>query len=625
MFRRLAGVHLAQEDLDAAARVIEDGLLEARRVGSRFEEAQILIYRGECRSRLGEIDRAISSLESAADILSVLDKIVWLARVYSRLGLIHLEAGHEERAQELLQQASGIIERRRITMPMQEWDQLQARIQSRRERLIESLGEQDSQGRLTGFLQVLEALEAGSDSSSRAEQVLDQLAMTLPSRRAAIFLTDENAGLADMEKHSVLHGDFPDAGMVAEASRNRMKSTMPYHEEGRIYIPLCREGRTCGLLFLETEESLDEQTRDYLVTLGKLLAIGLFSQSISEMSAPVARPPEKVVEPGRIRLVGRGRDLQRVLKLVSQVKNLTSTVLITGESGTGKEEVAKAIHFGGQRAKRPFMAVNCAALPETLLESQLFGHERGSFTGATHRHIGFFEEASGGTIFLDEIGEMSPAMQAKLLRVLQEKQFIRLGGTRTIDTDARVLAATNLKLIDEVREGRFREDLFFRVNVISINIAPLREKREDVPLLVEYFLETITHEQGLPLKRVSEEVMQVFLTHPLPGNVRQVRNVLENCVILARGALIGIEDLPEDFLQQARPQALSKSLDELAEMVVDSLDYSEKEPLEEKLLSGVAHYLVTRTGSKVKAAKLLGISRPTLYSRLKSYNKGKNS
>jgi len=628
MFRRLVGVHLAVGDLEAAEKTIKDGLAEARRVGSRFEEAQILVYKGECLERGKNAEAAVKALEAAADILSVLDKMEWLARVYSRLGLIHLDVGREERAQELLQQASGLIERRRITVPMQEWDSLQARIQSRRDRLIDSLGEQDSRGRLAGFMQLLETLEKGGDPVSRAEQVLDQLSMLLPPSRAAIFLSRENASLADMERKAVFYGGFPDAEIVAEASRNRMKSATPYHENGRIYLPLRQGEQVRGLLFLEGEENLDEQTRDYLATLSKLLSMGLFDPMASEpaeAASPAARAPKPKGAADQVNLIGRGRDLQKVLKLVGQVKDLDSTVLISGESGTGKEEVARAVHFWGRRGRQPFMAVNCAALPETLLESQLFGHERGSFTGATHRHIGFFESASGGTIFLDEIGEMSPGMQSKLLRVLQEKQFIRVGGTRTLSTDARVIAATNRRLVDEVQQGRFREDLFFRINVISVNIAPLRERREDIPLLMEHFLERIAGEAGLPLKRVSEEVMQIFLTHPLPGNVRQIRNVLENCMILARSGLIGLEDLPEDFLQQARPRSLSRSLDELAEMIANSNEFSEREPLEGKLLSSVAQHLVRRTGSKVKAAKLLGISRPTLYSRLKTAEDGKNN
>lgn len=627
MYRRLAGVHLSQGLLDAAESTIDQGLAEARHVGSRFEEAQILVYQGECRQRLGDAEGALTSLETAADILSVLDKMEWLARVYSRMGLLHLDADREERARELLQQASGIIERRRITVPMQEWDSLQARIQSRRERLIDSLDEQDSRGRLAGFHQLLESLERGGDQLARAELALDQLSTVLPLRRAAIYLSGENSSLPEMEAAAILHGDFPDSGLVAEASRDRMKSATPFHEDGRIYLPLRLGEQVRGLLYLESEEDLEEKTRDYMATVGKLLSLGLFGQAegAPAKAKRVARPSgDRGIVSEKVHLVGRGRDLQRVLKMVGKVKDVDSTVLITGESGTGKEEVARAIHYWGSRQHRPFVAVNCAALPETLLESQLFGHERGSFTGATHRHIGFFESATGGTIFLDEIGEMSPGMQVKLLRVLQQKQFIRVGGVGPLTTDARVVTATNRRLQEEVSAGRFREDLFFRINVFPVNIAPLRERREDIPLLMDHFLERISEESGIAPKRVSEEVMQIFLTHPLPGNVRQIRNVLENCLILARSDLIGVEDLPEDFLQQARPRSLSRSLDELAEMIANSDEFSESEPLEGKLLSSVARHVVRRTGSKVKAAKLLGISRPTLYTRLKGDEELKN-
>ncbi len=625
MYRRLAAVHLGRGELEAAGGTIALGLDEARRVGSRFEEAQILVYQGECRQREGEADGALQSLEKAADLLSVLDKMEWLARIYSRMGLIHLDAGREARAQELLQQASGIIERRRITVPMQEWDSLQARIQSRREKLIENLGEQDSRGRLAGFLQLLETLEMRGDQAARAELALEQLALVLPLRRSALFLGGENSSQAELEERAVLHGDFPDAGKVAEASLKRMKSGSPYHEDGLIFLPLRQGDRPRGLLFVESEETLDEEGRAYLGTLGKLLSFGLFNQIEAEPPRTPRSASKVKTASEKVNLVGRGRDLERVLKLVNQVKDLDNSVLITGDSGTGKEEVARAIHYWGRRGDRPFVAVNCAALPETLLESQLFGHEQGSFTGATHRHIGFFESATGGTIFLDEIGEMSPAMQAKLLRVLQVMAFTRVGGTREISTDTRVITATNRRLQEEVGAGRFREDLLFRINVVSVHIAPLRERREDIPLLMDFFLQRIARNSGIPQKRVSEEVMQIFLTHPLPGNVRQLQNVLENCMILARSDLIGLEDLPEDFLQQARPRSLSSSLDELAEMIANSDEFSESEPLEGKLLSSVARHVVKRTGSKVRAAKLLGISRPTLYSRLKGGEDSKNN
>lgn len=260
------------------------------------------------------------------------------------------------------------------------------------------------------------------------------------------------------------------------------------------------------------------------------------AQAVDPKSKGKAKDPRDL-------LIGRSAVMQEVYKLIGRVANSDVTVLITGDSGTGKERVATAIHHASARRDGPFVPVNCAALPETLLESELFGHEKGAFTGAMTQRKGRFEQAAKGTIFLDEIGEMSPATQKKLLRVLQERTFERVGGNITIKADVRIIAATNRDLKQEVAENRFREDLYYRLNVINIHMPPLRDRKEDIPLLVEYFLSRQPKRPDGSPPRLTEETMQWLLNYDWPGNVRQLENAIERAVVLSQGQLIEPEQL----------------------------------------------------------------------------------
>ena len=250
-------------------------------------------------------------------------------------------------------------------------------------------------------------------------------------------------------------------------------------------------------------------------------------------------------------LVGQSRAMQQVFRLIHKVAPTDSTVLILGESGTGKELVARAIHHHSHRREFPLVPVNCGAIPSELLESELFGHERGAFTGAVRSRVGRFELAQGGTIFLDEIGDMPPLLQVKILRVLQEHAFERVGGTRTIEVDLRVVAATNQDLASRVASGDFREDLYYRLNVVPIMVPPLRQRRSDIPLLCRFFLERLAQQKGLELKELTPEVAERLVRYDWPGNVRELENLLERLVVLAEGEVIGPESLPPKMLDEA--------------------------------------------------------------------------
>ena len=307
------------------------------------------------------------------------------------------------------------------------------------------------------------------------------------------------------------------------------------------------------------------------------------------------------------RIIGKSRKMKELFDFLAQVAPSEATVLILGESGTGKELVANAIHHNSPRTQQPFVKVACAALPETLLESELFGHEKGAFTGAIARREGRFQAAHRGTIFLDEVGEMSPAIQTKLLRVLQEREFEPVGSSRTAKVEVRVIAATNKDLGKEIKEGRFREDLFYRLNVIPIQLPPLRERKEDIPGLANHFLSLYREKNKKDIKEISPKALDLLIRYDWPGNIRELENCLERAVIVARGELIAPVDLPPSI--QSLPPGKGDA--EIPFPVGLSLQEAEK--------ALILKTLEDAAGNRSRAAEILGINRRTLQMKLKEY------
>ena len=315
-------------------------------------------------------------------------------------------------------------------------------------------------------------------------------------------------------------------------------------------------------------------------------------------------------------LVGKSPKMQEVYTQIEKIASARGTVLIQGESGTGKELVAKAIHFNGSRKSGPFVVINCGAIPETLQESELFGHEKGAFTGAVALKKGLFEEAHGGTLFLDEVAELAPGLQAKLLRALQDGEIRRVGGTKTLRVDARIIAATNRDLAAEVREGAFREDLFYRVNVIPIFLPPLRERGEDLPLLADHCLDRLTREGGGTRKRLSAEALRTMMAYPWPGNVRELEHALERATLLSEGEVITHHDLPPEIL--APKDEVTVILPDSAATFKETMARVIRE-VEVRLIRRA----LTQSGNnRIEAARILGISRRALFYRLKAYDLG---
>lgn len=458
--------------------------------------------------------------------------------------------------------------------------------------------------------------------SPAPSDVLPHAAAVQPDATTVLVVDDEAAHLASIEK--ILQREGMRA-LTADVARTAV-DLVRKHRVHVVLTDLMMPG-TSGLELLRAIKQVSPDTEVVVMTAYGTVEVAV--QAMREGAYDFIEKPlkrmtlvkslRKAAERGRLlsenrslrqelsllrrrEIVGTSRTLRRVLDVATQAAPSMATVLLLGESGTGKELLARYIHDRSARASGPFIAVNCAAIPETILEAELFGHERGAFTGAVARREGRFAKASGGTMFLDEIGELSPSVQVKLLRVLQEGEFEPVGGN-TQRADVRIVAATNRELRAEVAAGRFREDLFYRLNVIAITAPPLRARREDIPLLVDHFLGAYCAKNGRPRLDVSSEAMQAMLDYGWPGNVRELENAIERAVVLCRKDTLAVEDLPEVVATASCPEPsvftfpVGTSLDEVeARLIRETLKYTK--------------------GDKSMAAQLLGISTRTIYRKL---------
>jgi Nif-specific regulatory protein len=489
--------------------------------------------------------------------------------------------------------------------------------------------------------------------------ISDRLAM----RRGALVLLDDSSGRLrteaaigltpeEIERGKYALGEGV-TGMVVATGRARiipdlrdepdfLNRTGRLGQDGEsaisfLCIPIKAEGRVVGALSVDrtlaTREQL-ESDRRFLEIIAAFL-----TQAITVHRMIVRQKEELLEENAQLRaqvrdryrfenIIGDAPAMHDVFSTVGQVANSRATVLLLGETGTGKEMIAKAIHHNSPRKDRPFIRVNCGALTGTLLESEIFGHVKGAFTGAIRDKVGRFEAADGGTIFLDEIGTLEPQLQVKLLRVLQEREFERVGDTQTVKVDVRVIAATNVDLQEEVAKQNFREDLFYRLNVVTIYLPPLRNRREDIPRLIDHFLDKYNSINDRKLRRISREMLNVLLRYPWPGNVRELENAIERAVVLSRD-----EDFTEDllplsvkmFAAQRRSNQASESVDSLTKRLADQAmaDYEMREgEIYQLVIDQIEHALIERALSKcgnvkTKAADFLGINRNTLNKKVK--------
>jgi Nif-specific regulatory protein len=478
----------------------------------------------------------------------------------------------------------------------------------------------------------LEVDEVFKRVAERAASVLDAEGASVmlfdEARKELVFKTAVGPG-AEMLVGERFSSELGIAGQALKAGRAMMVNDVRQNRHffpgidaktnrrttSLLAAPLLHQGKAVGVVEVLNPREREKFTRrdlELLTVFANMAAAAAVSAQAYDRVSRQARGLREAQGPTTV--IGRSAALQRVMELCKKVALSSSTVLLYGETGTGKELAARSIHEFSARRDKPFIAINCAALPESLLESELFGHEKGAFTGATGQKLGRFELADGGTLFLDEIGELSPAIQSKLLRVLQEREFVRVGGTATITCDVRIVAATNRDLKKEIEAGRFRDDLYYRLNVFPITLPPLRSRVEDLPLIVDHFVRRIAPSMNMEPPRVSDEAMLCLMNYSWPGNIRELRNVVERATLLSSGGVIGLDALPPEIVNVG---AVGSSVAEPASAAAEAAAHRSRLADHEKGL--ILKALEEVNWNQSKAARNLGITRDHLRYRIKKY------
>jgi len=484
---------------------------------------------------------------------------------------------------------------------------------------------------LSALMKVSTTINAIRGVEELQKTLLELLFEVVPAERGAILLTDGSAEGQDTEFASVFGLDRrrgPDESIqvsrtITRAVLNQGESLLINQAEAKgleapslvedrprsiLCVPLIMLDRTLGVIYLDTKEPDAVFDKDHLQLVSAISAITAVAIENARHIEWLVSENQRLIADFNIEhnMVGESPRIRDVLQFISKVAPTDSTVLLSGESGTGKELAARAIHQNSKRADKPFMAVNCAALAESLLESELFGHEKGSFTGALMQKKGRLEIADGGTVFLDEIGELSPALQVKLLRVLQEREFERVGGTRTIKVDIRLITATNKNLEDAISAGTFRQDLYYRLNVVGLEMPPLRDRQEDIPLLANYFAAKYGEKCNRRITGLSAEAQARLRSYDWPGNVRELENAIERAVVLGTTDHILLEDLPESVLE-SEPAATAPGT-----KYHDAVAQTKKQI--------ILNAMQQAKGSYTEAAKLLGVHPNYLHRLIRNLN-----
>ncbi len=647
--KRLAKLYIRKNRHDDAVIASEEASRLARQVGSKYEQAQTEEIFGELKSAQGSHAESVDHFDKAATLYATLSKHRLAAACLAKAGIAHAGSGNPLDAKRYLDRAQDLIKAQIGHEIPEEIVTLQQTL--RESPLPAGSTGNASQKLLYAFYELSSLSDYADDKTAFFRRIINVFRDLTASAWCALALRTDDEGfvmvsasgdqepvddapLKSLMSHAlqlgaVLHGESVEArDMVAHVAIQKAS------KDNLVVVPMKSMGVDLGCVLLLVPAPAVPRSKDdvnFISCIGRHVAGDLrLSLHFDERSHKEERMARELGATAPVSdanhfqgMIGRDESMRKVFRMIEKIKDMDTGILIFGESGTGKTELARTAHNTSPRRRHVFQSIHCAEIPNSLLESELFGHERGAFTGAVQRKLGRCEIADGGTVFLDDVNVMPLDTQSKLLHYLETKSFTRLGGTQKISTDVRIIAASNEDLEKLVKEGRFREDLFYRLKVIQIELPPLRDRQDDMILIANEFLKKRCQAQNKPLKRLSTETIKLFQKYRWPGNVREFQNVLEQIVLLCDDVIVEPSSLPEDFLRRAAGGGKSRwqTLEQLVQQMVEGGGYSEANPLMPQIEVMLAQKMSTHMDNKTKAANLLGITKPTLYSRLRGYDR----
>ncbi len=644
---RLGELSLAEGKIEETKDLLSEARELNKQIGSRLETALLDLLDGKVQLAEGKREHGRRALEETSFELSLLGRKGTAASVASEIGELYLEEGNEPLAREYLLRAISLFgESEKLPSSV---SHLQKHLEQRTALDLEKI--HSDSARFRALCRVISLIRTIHDPDRLHETITDTAMKLTNMERAALILQSDGqdtyrilASIGEFDSETILTDQNIIAilniarqlGYPLDISRTRVPAGKVQEDfladhPGIICTPLWIHEEVTGYLYLDASREgagTTDEDHTFLVAFSQQVALGLermllsdrlrqIEQSSNEKVSAIASQTDRVTFQD---IIGKSPAIRKIYDLIDGIKDKDTTVLLTGPNGSGKDLIAKTLHYTGPRKDKPFHTLNCPALTDQLIESELFGHEKGAFTGAYKQNVGHFESASDGTIFLNEIGDLPLRLQPKLLRVLEDMRFFRVGGTREIKTSARVICATNKDLMKLVKEGKFREDLYYRINIFPIRVPGLVERREDIKLLCNHFLTMYCRLYNTATKRISPEAMVYMTEYDWPGNVRELENTINRLMIISKKDTILPEDLPVNIVKH-RESVETRSLGTLEEMIetlLDTVEFSDSDPILPRVKQTLINKVVEKTGDKTKAAQILGISKPTLYSHLRS-------
>ena len=648
VFRRLSSLCLNEGKHEEAHKLLKQAKSLNKGIGSRLEMCLLNVLEARILLAEGKREHGKRMLEGASLELSLIGRKTTAATLAAETGNLYREEGNDALAREHLLRATSMLGDTK-KMPQQVQDLLDA-IEGDSTLSLEDIGSDSD--RFKVLCRLISIIRTIHDPSKLYDMIVETARKITGMERAALIIQENDKNpirilaesgsktmrtiLSDRNVESIF-SITRRLGYPLDISRmnlpaGKISDSFLEKHPGIVCIPLIIEEEVTGFLYLDSSKpstGTSDEDHSFLLAFSQQVALGLERIILSERLRSIViprpmRPQERSSKDqvGYKDIIGDSPTIRHIFELIEDIKDMEMTVLLIGENGTGKDMFARTIHNNSYRHKKPFVSLNCATIPRELIASELFGHEKGAFTGAHKQQVGHFESANGGTIFLNEIRDLPIKLQPTLLRVLEDRKFYRVGGRKEISTDIRIIAATNVDLLDLVKEDLFRIDLYYRLNIFPIRIPALRERKDDIEILCNHFLVTYARMYHIPAKKITPEALTYLYEYGWPGNVRELENVMHQLTIMTKKNLIMVEDLPVVIVQRPKAEtaSLHPSLDDVIEMLLDTVDSPESEAILNLIELEIIRHTMKRRGTVQEASRFLGLSKPTIYNKLKKLN-----